>query len=287
MTPGERKRLKQERTKLKGYRSQLIAMKEYVPNMDELMGDNKMLMEFFESGKAAELKANSTIKPSKQTEKVSKTTKVKKELTVETFLELKIKGLSDRKIMADFGMSSNKLTSWKKANDLVGVSKAAYQEKLDKGEGKMAAVVTEVKTDGMEELQKVIQKLKSKIGTYEHARQDTLERLRNYEEQTQASDIKIQQLEASLEESRGNVSKYKEVAEIANKAERQAIEDLIVYQNDYRKLEVDFRNQSSEVARVNEMLEKLKYTTQINVWLMKQHIGFVEQADEMSEVFSR
>ncbi|MFZ0578204.1 MAG: hypothetical protein WAM41_11940, partial [Psychrobacillus psychrotolerans] len=67
----------------------------------------------------------------------------------------------------------------------------------------------------------------------------------------------------------------------SQEAERIAIQELIEYQDEYRKLEVDYRNQSTELDRFKRMLERLKHTEQINVWLMKQHIGFVEQADEV------
>ncbi|UAW07750.1 putative RNA polymerase sigma 70 factor [Psychrobacillus phage PVJ1] len=287
MTPTERKKLNENRLKLKGYRNRLMFLKDVIPNINELWDDNEKIMEFFESGKAAKFEGNATIKPSKQTEKVRKTQKVKKELTVEMFLDLKAKGLSDRKIMAEFGMHSNKLTNWKKANGLVGLSKAAYQEKLDKGESKMATVMAEVKVDGDKEVQSLLQEAKSKIEALENEKTKALELAYEREKQLQASNLKIQQLEASLEESKGNVSKYIERSEIANKAERKAIEELIAYQSDYRNLEVDYRNQSGELARVKGMLERLKYTSQINVWLMKQHVGFVEQADEMAEVFGR
>lgn len=72
----------------------------------------------------------------------------------------------------------------------------------------------------------------------------------------------------------------------AEKLEREAVQELIIYQGDYRKLEVDYRNQSTEITRLRDMLDKLKHTEQINVWLMKQHIGFVEQADDRAEAFS-
>lgn len=110
----------------------------------------------------------------------------------------------------------------------------------------------------------------------------------NYQGELNAALQKIKELEneigrkgiASLDQIERNSQLMDQFAK-SQEAERIAIQELIEYQDEYRKLEVDYRNQSTELDRFKRMLERLKHTEQINVWLMKQHIGFVEQADEV------
>ena len=58
---------------------------------------------------------------------------------------------------------------------------------------------------------------------------------------------------------------------------------LRAYEEDYRKLEIDYLNGQTENKRLLEMLEKLKRTTEINVWLMEQHVGFMSQVEKNEE----
>ncbi|MFJ7971288.1 hypothetical protein [Psychrobacillus sp. NPDC096389] len=280
-----------ERAKLRGYRNRLALLKDTVPNINELWQDNTKIMEFFESGKAAEFEARLTIKHGKPIDKVRKPLKVETKLTPKLFKDLKAKGINDKIIRADFGLNINQLVAWKKANGLTGLNlqggKPSDKKKTDKGDVEVAKATVEAKLDGMAELQNVIQEAKIQIEGLEQEKRDALNLVEEHKEQLHASNLKIRQLEASLEQMSGKVSKYIETAEIANKGEKQAITELLNFKEDYRKLEVDYLNKSGELTRVKEMLEKLKYTSQINVWLMKQHVGFVEQADEMAEVFGR
>lgn len=83
---------------------------------------------------------------------------------------------------------------------------------------------------------------------------------------------RIDLFKLSLEESKGNVSKYIERAEIANEAEKRANEDLITYQADYRKLEVDYRNQSSEIEKLKKDIEYLKPYQHMSLVVMERYL---------------
>lgn len=262
MTPAERRKLKEDRAKLTGYRNRLMLLKDIVPNINVLWHDNSKIVKFFESGEAAKYEAKLKGNTGKPLDKKPKPLKVKTELTVELFKDLKAKGVNDRTIMADYGMHSNQLTAWKKANDLMGISldggKPAHKDKQPKPISEvenLAVGAVEVKVDSASEYQKVLDE----------------------------ANLYIKGLEAEVEGLKEHNNKVSSQLEIAQKSERQAIDELIVYQADYRKLEVDYRNQSSELTRVKAMLDKLKRTEQINVWLMEQHVGFVSQLDELVE----
>lgn len=276
MTPAERKKLNQERAKLKGYRNRLMLLKDEIPNINELWESNEKIIDFFESGKAAKFEWLTAIKPGKPIDKVRKPLKVETKLTVELFKDLKAKGVNDKTIRADFGMNINQLVSWKKANGLTGLNlpggNPSGKKKEDKEDVEMAKASVEVKVDGMAELQKVIQELKSKIETLEHENNNVLKLVDMQEQQISKLIVKNRLLEESLEDSQGNISKYKEMAEIANNAERKAIQDLINYQEDYRKLEVDFRNQSSEIEKLKNDIEYLKPYQHMSLVVMERYL---------------
>lgn len=263
MMPAERKKLNEERAKLKVYRNQLMQLGDSVPNMQELMEDNTKIIEYFEGGKVKKIAV-----PIKSVKSPDKPKKEKPEptLTVEKYKELKEKGLKDAAIMSEFNMTINQMSYWKTKNDLVGTKNPG-------GRGPKKSITE-----------------KSEVGVSEATVTDEAI---NYQGELNAALQKIKELEneigrkgiASMDQIKRNSQLMDQFAK-SQEGERKAIQELIEYQDEYRKLEVDYRNQSTELDRFKRMLERLKHTEQINVWLMKQHIGFVEQADDRAEAFN-
>lgn len=280
MLPAERKKQKEDRAKLKGYRNRLMLLKDLVPNINELWQDNAKIIQFFESDNAAkyETKLNSSNESRGKSPTVKTKPKFKTELTVEKFKELKAAYVNDKTILKDYGMNANQLNAWKKANGVIGMS-------IPKGAGALAKKVQEKEAnvvttaiDYQAELNIALRQIKSLESDIESYKLQSTS-LRQKEEVLQQNSIALQcQIERN--------SQLMEQFAQSQKSEREARQELIEYQDEYRKLEVDFRNQSSELARHKVMLDRLKHTEQINVWLMKQHIGFVEQADDRAEAFS-
>lgn len=311
MTPAERRKLKEDRAKLTGYRNRLMLLKDTVPNINVLWQDNSKIVKFFESGEAAKYEAKLKGNTGKPLDKKPKPLKVKTELTVELFKDLKAKGVNDRTIMAEYGMHSNQLTAWKKANGLTGIrldgGRPAHKNKQAKPKTeakKVTVAAVEMKVDGTSEIKSLLKEAKDKIESLEteladykgqaHHWKDAAETLEKELEETnilasgktlEVTESKTirKSMEDEIEQLRSWNSKISEQLELAQKAERQAIDELIVFQAEYRNLEVDYRNQFSEVDRLKAMLDKLKRTEQINVWLMEQHVGFVAQLDEVFE----
>lgn len=260
MLPADRTKLNEERAKLKLYRNQLMQLGDSVPNIQELMEDNAKIIEFFEGELPAQSKEivkilNPVDKPKEEKQKFT--------LTVKKYKELKEKGLKDSAIMSEFKMTSNQISYWKKKNGLVGII-------LPGGRGP-----------------KKSNKEMSEVGVSETTAKDVVI---NYQGELNAALLKIKELEseiagksiASLNQIERNSQLMDQFAK-AQEAERKAIQDLIEYQDEYRKLEVDYLNQSTELDRFKKMLDRLKHTEQINVWLMEQHVGMVKQADEVFE----
>lgn len=258
MLPAVRKKLNEERAKLKVYRNQLLQLGDSVPNMQELMEDNTKIIEYFEGGKVKKIAV-----PIKTVKSADKPKKEKPEhtLTVEKYKQLKEKGIKDVAIMSEFNMTINQMSYWKTKNDLVGTKnpggRGPKKSNTEKGE----------------------------VGVSETSAKDVVI---NYQGELNLAVLRIKELEseiagksiASLNQIERNSQLMDQLAK-SQEAERKAIQELIEYQDEYRKLEVDYLNQSTELDRFKRMLERLKHTEQINVWLMKQHIGFVEQADEV------
>lgn len=260
MLPAERKKLNDERARLKGYRNQLLLLGDSVPNMQDLMENNAKILAYFEGELPVQPKE--VVKIVKPLDK-PKQVKQKTALTVKKYKELKEKGLKDAAIMSEFKMTINQLSYWKTKNDVVGIKNPSggvpKKSNKEKSETSMnEATVKEVVIDYQGELNAALLKIKeleSEIGRKSLAIHDQIERN----------------------------SKLMDQFVKAEKAEREARQELIDYQTEYRKLEVDYLNQSSELARFKTMLERLKHTEQINVWLMEQHIGLIKQADEVFE----
>ena len=258
MLPAVRKKLNEERAKLKVYLNQLMQLGDSVSNMQELMEDNTKIIEYFEGGKVKKIAV-----PIKSVKSADKPKKEKFEpiLTVEKYKELKEIGLKDADIISEFKMTLNQMSYWKKKNDLVGIvvpggrgPKKSNTEKSE--EGVSEATVTDVVIDYKRELNEALLKIKeleNEIGRKGIASLDQIERNSQLMDQFSKS----------------------------QESERKAIQELIEFQDEYRKLEVDYRNQSTELERFKKMLERLKHTEQINVWLMEQHVGMVKQADEV------
>lgn len=280
MKPAERKKLNEYRAKVKGYRIRMMALANIVPNVNEFWQNEDKMVQFFESKEAEkyEAKLTSSNESRGKSATVKTKPKIKTELTVEKFKELKAAYVNDKTILKDYGMNANQLNAWKKANGVIGMS-------IPKGAGALAKKIhekgAEVVTKAIDykaELnvaQLQIKALKSDIESYKLQATD----LREKEELLQKNSIALQ---SQIERNSQLMDQYAK----AQKAEREARQELIEYQEEFRKLDVDYRNQSSELARKNVMLDRLKHTAQINVWLMKQHIGFVEQADDRAEAFS-
>lgn len=268
MTPAERRKLKEDRAKLTRYRNRLMLLKDVVPNINALWQDNSKIVKFFESGEAAKFESRLTIKPGKPMDKPREPLKVVTDLTPEIFRELKKNGTSDKLIREQYKMHTNQLIAWKKANgvDNLNLPNGIFQRKkhkeyMEKVASDVVKAAVEIKEVDANTVRKIEQDYKERITTL---------------------NLKNKQLEKSLVDSGENIAELEETAETALKAQKQALEELSEFQIEYRKLEVDYRNQSSELTRVKAMLEKLKRTEQINVWLMEQHIGFVAQLDEVA-----
>lgn len=59
------------------------------------------------------------------------------------------------------------------------------------------------------------------------------------------------------------------------------LDRLKKYEADYRNLEVDYRNLHSENERLKRMLDRLKNTERMNLWMMEQYVGLHKQVDEV------
>lgn len=206
-------------------------------------------------------------------QKLRKKPKIKTELTVEKFKELKAAYVNDKTIMKDFGMNASQLNTWKKANGVIGMSIPKGAGALVKKVQEKEATVVTTAIDYQAELNIALRQIKALESDIESYKLQSTS-LREKEDKLQQKSVALQ---SQIERNSQLMLQFAD----AQKAEREARQELIEYQDEYRKLEVDYRNQSTEITRLRDLLEKLKHTEQINVWLMKQHIGFVEQADEV------
>ncbi|KQL37153.1 hypothetical protein [Psychrobacillus sp. FJAT-21963] len=263
------------------------------------------------------------LKPGKADDKEKQPLKVDTDLTADKYRELKTKGVSDKLIREQYKLNTNQLVAWKNANgvtDLVlsgGTPKHKKQKEMEANLVKLTVeVYKELSGKGLSDKQ-IAERLNIKVGSVyqfkslnhltkqakpstpvvEIAQKENVDSHTAFSEETKVAAVEkddsveklyeanlyIKALEVEVEGLKDHNNKMSMQLELAQKAERQAIDKLIAFQADYRNLEVDQRNQSSELTRVKAMLYKLKRTEQINVWLMEQHVGFVAQLDELVE----
>ena len=186
-------------------------------------------------------------------------------ISVEQYKKYQSQGLKDKEIAERTGVTINTLYQFKSGNGLtakkkdvsepvvpVGVDKVQLQETINK--------YYENHSEKSAELKATIQE-PVKIAGIDH---DESARLK---------------LELEIQKLKGDV--YNQ-SQLRIKAEEQSR----LYTSDYRNLEVDYLNSQSENKRLKEMLDKLKHTSQINVWLMEQHVGFVKQLDAITGEYS-
>lgn len=308
MTPAERKKLKEDREKLKGYRNRLMLLKDLVPNVNALWKDNSKIVKFFESGEAAKFESRLTIKPGKPMDKVRKPLKVVTELTTEKFRELKEKGTSDKLIREQYKLHTNQLIAWKKANGLdnLNLTRGTQKPKANtKVEAKDVAKATvDIKEVDASTVREIEQDYKERITALNLKNQqleknliDSVENIADLEktaeialksqkqalEELKESNLRIKGLEAELEKVNAYNNKKSEQLELAQKAERQAIDELIVFQADYRKLEVDYRNQSSEMDKLKKDIEYLKPYQHMSLEVMERYLTENKRFDAFVE----
>jgi len=275
MKPAERKKLNEYRAKVKGYRIRLMALANKVPNVNELWQNEEKMVQFFESKEVEkyEAKLDSFNESRGKSADFKTKLKFKTELTVEKFKELKAAYVNDKTILKDFDMNASQLNAWKKANDLIGVSIPKDARTLAKKVKEKGASAVATAIDYQSELNVALRQIK--------ALESDIESYKLQADRLKEDSAAFEKMSVALQDQIERNSQLMDQFANAQKSEREAVQELIIYQGDYRKLEVDYLNQSTEITRLRDLLEKLKHTEQINVWLMKQHIGFVEQADEV------
>ena len=275
MKPAERKKLNEYRAKVKGYRIRLMALANKVPNVNELWQNEEKMVQFFESKEVEkyEAKLDSFNESRGKSADFKTKLKFKTELTVEKFKELKAAYVNDKTILKDFDMNASQLNAWKKANDLIGVSIPKDARTLAKKVKEKGASAVTTAIDYQSELNVALRQIK--------ALESDIESYKLQADRLKEDSAAFEKMSVALQDQIERNSQLMDQFANAQKSEREAVQELIIYQGDYRKLEVDYLNQSTEITRLRDLLEKLKHTEQINVWLMKQHIGFVEQADEV------
>jgi len=188
-------------------------------------------------------------------------------ISVEQYKKYQSQGLKDKEIAERTGVTINTLYQFKSANGLTAKKKNVSEP--------VGTVDDTTKVDKVQ-LQETINKY------YENHSEKAAELKASVQEPVKIAGIDHDEsthlkLELEIQKLKGDV--YNQ-SQLRIKAEEQAR----LYTSDYRNLETDYLNSQSENKRLKEMLDKLKHTSQINVWLMEQHVGFVKQLDTVTEV---
>lgn len=173
-------------------------------------------------------------------------------LTVDIYKRMKAKQLSDTAILKIIGWHTVGLTKWKHANGLIPTDPTKVEP--------VKVEVAEVETV------EVVPKYTSMLDDGCHTEAD-IEPILDYE--------------TILENERANHREDIAKAQFMLHKKDAELSRLRPIEQDYRKLEVDYLNAERELKRLNVMLDRLKHTEQINLWLMEQKVEFHKQLNEV------
>ena len=172
-------------------------------------------------------------------------------LTVEMYNDLKASGLKDGDIAKRYNVTTGAIYNFKSVN---GLSSKRI------GSGKLQSKNNDVVEPNWNEVEQTVTKYFEK------------------KNENQAP-IDVEQLKNELIKKQDEINYFSSQCE-SLKTQNDKLRD---YEKDYRNLEADYLNSQSENKRLLEMLEKLKRTAEINVWLMEQHVGFMNQVEKNEE----
>lgn len=245
-------------------------------------------------------------------EKKNKPTPV---LTPEKYEELKAANQSDNKIMADYGFYASKFHAWKKEHNLIGKHNLKTIQKEQGGAAEVKSTIYQAKsqtvtqkvTDGSKEIERLTQINERQLKDNQKLAEENENLHKKLQEPTfpaleeELSKWKSDHTEiskqyqkaiedcAKLDNHLSEVKAYQEETnaeliilknQLTNAEKR--IQQLKQIESDYILLERDFLNERGEKERLARMLDRLKNTEQINVWLMEQHVAFHAQLDEVT-----
>lgn len=224
-------------------------------------------------------------------------------LTPEKYEELKVANQSDNKIMADYGFYASKFHAWKKEHNLIGKHnlKTIQKEQSEVVEVKSTTNQPDTKNfaQAITDTSKLEQQIEHLTKVNERQLVDNQKLAaentklhKGMREQIVSDHPFVRQIKSSLEnaeekykaEHKKRVENLKQHAllenQLTNATER--IQQLKQIESDYMQLERDYLNERNEKERMSRMLDRLKRTEQINVWLMEQHVAFHAQLDEVT-----
>lgn len=202
-----------------------------------------------------------------------------KGLTVKAYVAYKADSRSDAWISNKYDIPTSTLTRWKRANGVSASTRPQQAVQQPKGEKMMNDVVKkkEVSQVGYKEKYEELKlKYDSSKADVKFLKGEMRVGAERWESTLNERDAKIKELEAQLASNSSSDDLQNEIYSLT--AENNRLKN---YERDYRNLEVDYLNERTENERLRTMLDRLKHTAQINVWLMEQHVGFHKQLDEV------
>ncbi len=183
------------------------------------------------------------------------------DISVEAYNDLKATGLKDELIAKKLNISLKSLANFKRTNGLA-IKRNVSKDKLEGDNDTLEGV-----------------EVKQMVDSYFETRKAKTDELKESASPQLETTTRINNLEERLLESQSEIHRLSAL----NESLRTQNDKLRDYELDYRNLEADYLNGQNENKRLLEMLEKLKRTAEINVWLMEQHVGFMNQVEKNEE----
>ena len=197
--------------------------------------------------------------------------KKQKTLTVEIYKGLKKQKVIDARIMEKYGFNTVNFTKWKHDNGLIVKSanrkpQQAVQSTIeDKGDECMSEGQSAVEVDYKAKYEAL--KVEKELLKSAH-----VELTNNFDAFQEMHRDVVGVQNDTLQRMQ------QELADVQSTLGQQSRQ---VDQEEYLKLVVDFTDLEEENDRLKRMLERLKNTERMNLWMMEQYVGLYEQVDEV------
>lgn len=196
----------------------------------------------------------------------------KKKLTVEEFNDLKRQDKTDKEIGELFGITKMQVQYFKRANDLVNKHPQGRKVEVVPGNPIKSMTVekyAELKMNGVTD-KHIGEKYGIPSTTLYRWAKLNVDLIRTFGQKVNKDNNEGESAEL-LKSGYDAEQKDRELSYLRN------------IEVDYQKLEVDYRNERTENERLRGIIEDLKSTYQMNLWLMEQHIMLNKRVEGIVE----
>ena len=210
-------------------------------------------------------------------------------MTIADYQAYKTDKLSDTKIAEKIGVAHHVLQQWKRDNDLTKSHDAAHRPTKPKEDKSMSNEQKASTVDYKTKYEAMKLKFNSAAKDYSGLKMKSLEyrkRIEELEDQNDRMRLHINGLNMVSEKQSNRIDELEESLSQSEQVsivteQQEEIWKLAQENERLKKYEADYRNLERDYQTLHRQHQRLKQSAELVVPLMRQHISFVEQLDEV------